>query len=131
MKAFMLLGILVTVASGFYVYARQTQKIAESMGGGSSASVIDVFGARTDLQVFASAERQAYALDGRYLTIEELREKKYKVPDDTRGGYTYSAEISPETFRIWATLYGPDGAEQSSLSIGPDMKIEGLQGAEQ
>jgi len=54
-----------------------------------------------------------------------LRAKGTVLPQDRRGPYSYSADVSATSFRITATYSGPEMAgTPKSLSIGETMQIE-------
>ena len=91
----------------------------------SPRAAIDVTGVRNDLLAFASAEKQQFAMEGKYLSLDELRAKGTVLPQDRRGQYSYSADVSGTSFRITATYSGPEMAgAPKSLSIGETMQIE-------
>ncbi len=120
-----LVGLLIALAIGYYLYTKQTQSAASATGAATPRAAIDVAGVRNDLLAFANAEKQQYALEGKYLPLDELRAKGTALPADRRGPYPYSAEISDSSFRIIATYSGPEMAgAPKSLSIGETMRIQ-------
>jgi hypothetical protein len=116
-------GLLIALAVGVYLYTRQAQSTSAALGAASPKTAIDVTGVRNDLIAFANAEKQQYALEGKYLPLTELRAKGTTIPTDRRGPYTYSAEISETSFRIVATYSGAEGAPKM-MSIGETMQIQ-------
>lgn len=119
------IGLLIALAVGAYLYTRQTQSTSAALGAAGPRAAIDVAGVRNDLLAFANAEKQQFAMEGKYLPLEELRAKGTSIPADRRGPYTYSAEISDTSFRITATYSGPEAAgAPKSLSIGETMQIQ-------
>ena len=120
-----LIALVIAMAIGFYLYTRQAQTASSSLGASNPRAAIDVTGVRNDLLAFANAEKQQFALEGKYLSLDELRAKGMALPSDRRGPYSYSAEVSSASFRITATYSGPDVAgAPKSLSIGETMEIE-------
>jgi hypothetical protein len=118
-------GLLIALAVGAYLYTRQAQSTSAALGAASPKAAIDVTGVRNDLLAFATAEKQQFAMEGKYLSLEELRGKGTTIPADRRGPYSYSAEISETSFRIVATYSGPEAAGAPKLlSIGETMQIE-------
>ncbi len=118
-------GLLIALAIGFYLYTRQAQSAASATGAAAPRTAIDVAGVRNDLLAFANAEKQQFALEGKYLPLDELRAKGTALPADRRGPYTYSAEISDSSFRIIATYSGPEIAgAPKALSVGENMHIQ-------
>lgn len=120
-----LLGLLIALAIGWYVYTQQAQSASKAAGAATPRAAIDVAGVRNDLIAFGNAEKQQYALEGKYLSLDELRAKGTALPQDRRGPYTYSAEVSGTTFHVTATYSGPEMAGAPKiLSIGETMQIE-------
>lgn len=120
-----LIGLVIAMAIGFYLYTKQAQTASSAMGAASPRAAIDVTGVRNDLLAFASAEKQQFALEGKYLPLDELRAKGTVLPQDRHGQYSYSADVSATSFRITATYSGPEMAgAPKSLSIGETMQIE-------
>ncbi len=120
-----LIGLVIALAIGLYMYTRSAQTASSAVGAASPRAAIDVTGVRNDLLAFASAEKQQFALEGKYLSLDELRAKGTVLPSERRGPYNYSADVSATSFRITATYSGPEmtGAPKS-LSIGETMQIE-------
>jgi hypothetical protein len=120
-----LIGLVIAMAIGFYLYTKQAQTASATTGAATPKATIDVMGVRNDLLAFASAEKQQFALEGKYFSLDELRAKGTAVPQDRRGPYSYSADVSSTSFRITATYSGPEMAgAPKSLSIGEAMQIE-------
>jgi hypothetical protein len=120
-----LLGLVIALAIGWLVYTKQAQTASSAAGAATPRAAIDVAGVRNDLLAFASAEKQQFALEGKYLSLDELRAKGTALPSDRRGPWTYSAEVSVSGFRITATYSGPEAAgAPKMLSIGETMQIE-------
>ena len=120
-----LLGLVIALAIGFYLYTKQAQTASSAAGAPTPRAAIDVTGVRNDLLAFANAEKQQFALEGKYLSLDELRAKGTALPSDRRGPWTYSAELSGSTFRITATYSGPELAGAPKLlSVGENMQIE-------
>ncbi len=123
-RMFGFVGLLIALAIGFYLYTKQTQTASSATGAATPRAAIDVAGVRNDLIAFANAEKQQYALEGKYLSLDELRAKGTVLPADRRGPYSYSADVSGASFRITATYSGPEMAgAPKSLSIGETMQI--------
>ena len=124
-RALGFVGLLVALAIGFYLYTKSTQATSSAMGAATPRAAIDVSGVRQDLLAFAAAEEQQFALEGKYLSLDELRAKGTALPADRRGPYSYSADVSWTSFRITATYLGEEsGGAPKSLTIGETMEIE-------
>jgi len=119
------LGVLIALAVGAYLSTQQAGNTSAALGGASAKAAVDVTGVRNDLLAFANAEKQQYALEGKYVSLEELRAKGTTIPAGRRGPYSYSAEVSDASFRITATYSGPESAgAPKRLSIGETMQIQ-------
>src|SRR5512140_688538 len=102
-----LLGLVIALGIGAYLYTHSAKSAADAAGGaGSPKMAIDVTGVKNDLVAFGNAEKQQYALEGKYLSLDELRAKGSTIPADHRGPFTYTAEISDTGFRVVATYSG-------------------------
>ena len=124
MRALGIVGMLIALGIGYFVYLQQAQSTA-TVGGASPQGVIDIVGVKADLLSFANAERTQLALEGKYLPIEELRAKGIAVPQDARGPYSYTADVTDRDFRVTATYTGSEATGAPPvLSIGPTMQVE-------
>ena len=123
-----LLGLVIVLAIGSYIYTRQAKSAADAAGGaGSPKMAIDVTGVKNDLIAFATAEKQTYALDGKYLSLDEMRAKGSSIPADRRGPFNYSAEVSDTGFTIIATYSGaaiPGAPKRMTIDQTMDIKSE-------
>ena len=120
-----LLGLVIALGIGAWVYTHSAKSAADAAGGaGSPKMAINVTGVRTDLIAIATAEKQTWALDGKYLSLEDMRAKGSSIPADQRGPYRYSSEVSDTGFTITATYEGeaPAGVPKS-MSIDETMAI--------
>jgi hypothetical protein len=79
----------------------------------------DVGAVKSDLFVFAKAERAFYASTGRYATMEQLRsEGLLSLPPDIRWPYFYSIHRpTPDRFVIVAMAEAPSGSRPIALMI--------------
>jgi hypothetical protein len=121
-----LLGLVIALGIGAYVYTHSAKSAADAAGGaGSPKMAIDVTGVRNDLIAFGNAEKQQYALEGKYLSLDDLRAKGTTIPADHRGPFTYSAEIGDTSFKVTATYGGePLAGAPKSLSIDETMQVK-------
>jgi hypothetical protein len=121
-----LIGLLIVVGIGLFVYKTYftAGSGAATMGTNNPRAAADITGVKNDLLAMAQAERQNQVLNGRYATLEELHSSGDLVVDParTRGGYSYSAEISSGHFTISATYSGP-ATGMPTLSIDESMQI--------
>ncbi len=122
-KSLGLIGILIALAVGGYLYTHQ--------GNGGQATpapraTIDVAGVKNDLVSLANAERGEFALEGKYVSLDELVSKgAISSARTSRPPYTYSADVSGTGFRIVATYGGPpDTGAPQQISIDDSMQIK-------
>ena len=122
-RAFGFLGLMIVLAIGAWLYTRQAKSVTPE-GSGNVRAVVDVTGVQNDLLAIANAERSQFALDGKYLSLDELRTKgAINLPASGRAGYTYSVEIGGSSFRAVATYSGPPAAAPQTISIDQTMEI--------
>ena len=120
-------ALLIAAGIGLYLYSQQMKSIAPGAGTGAASprATIDLAGVRNDLLAFANAEKQQYALEGKYLSLEELRSKGTAIPRDDRGPFHYTAEIGDSSFRVVATYSGePQAGVPKSLSVDETMRVQ-------
>ena len=120
-----LLGLVIALGIGAYIYTHSAKSAADAAGGaGSPKMAIDVTGVKNDLIAFGNAEKQQYALEGKYLSLDDLCAKGTTIPADRRGPFTYAAEIGDTSFKITATYGGePIAGAPKSLSIDQTMQV--------
>jgi uncharacterized protein (UPF0333 family) len=120
MKAFGLLALIAVVAVGAYIYTKQVQSTT-SVAGGAPTTAIDVTAVRADLLALANAERQYFASNGKYVSLDQLQADGTRIP--SRPNYSYSAEAGEANFKIIATYSGPDPKAPKSIAIDDTMAI--------
>jgi hypothetical protein len=114
-RAFGFIAVVMTVAIGGYIYTQQAQSVTSI--GSNPQTTVDVIGVRNDLMAIANAERQYWATNSRYASLEELQTDGM-IQIGSRDGYSYSAEVSDIEFKIIATYSGsgPDAPNQISVN---------------
>jgi hypothetical protein len=122
-RAFSFIALLAVLAAGSWFYMRQTQTVM-SRGSATPTATVDLIGVRNDLLAIAQAERSHGAMNGSYVSLKELRSNgDLTMRRTSRGPYSYSAEVSDQSFRVVATYGGSDPALPHSLSIDQTMEI--------
>ena len=123
-RAFGFIALIIVVGIGAYIYMRQTQGVMTA-GTSDPIATVDLVGVRQDLLVMAQAERSYAALNGKYVSLDELRSQGSLVMTrSNRGPYTYSAEVSDSSFRIVATCNCPvSSGMPKSLSVDQSMAV--------
>jgi len=120
-RIFGFLAMVIAMAVGLYLYARQSRGISESVPDGTLQSTPNIAGVKNDLIVIANAERAYMAQQSRYASLEELVAAQYSAIPRGRPPYSYSVEVSEAGFRVIAARSRP-GAP-SELSIDETMQI--------
>jgi hypothetical protein len=122
-RAFGFLSLLIVLCVGAWLYTHQAASVMPA-GSGNIRAVVDVTGVQNDLLAIANAERSQFALEGKYLPLDELRSKGViNLPATGRGGYTYSVDVGDSTFRAVASYSGPPGAAPQTISVDQTMEI--------
>ena len=117
-------GLLMVVGIGAYIYMRQAQSVMPA-GASNPRATVDLVGVRSDLLAMAQAERSYSAMNGKFVSLDELRSQgSLAMTRNNRGPYTYSAEVSEGGFRIVATNNGAAGPGMpKSISVDSSMEI--------
>jgi len=116
-------GLIIVVGVGAYIYMRQTQNVTQA-GTSNPRATVDLIGVKNDLLAIAQAERSHGALQGSFVSIDELRSQgDLTMSRNSRGPYTYSADVSAGSFRILATYTGADPGMPKTISIDQSMQI--------
>jgi hypothetical protein len=122
-RSFGYLGLLIVLCVGAWLYTRQAKSVMPA-GAGNVRAVVDITGVKNDLLAIANAERSQFALEGKYLSLDDLRSKGViNLPATGRGGYTYSVDVGSDAFRVVASYSGPAGAAPQTISIDQTMEI--------
>ncbi|HET9182196.1 MAG TPA: hypothetical protein VFP59_08700 [Candidatus Angelobacter sp.] len=123
-RAFSFIALLAVLVVGAWFYMHQAQHVM-SAGTSNPTAAVDLTGVRSDLLAMAQAERSHAAMNGSYVSLDDLRSNgDLTMTRDHRGPYTYSAEVSGDGFRIAATYSGPENSGMpKSLSIDQTMEI--------
>jgi hypothetical protein len=113
--------VLVAAATGFFLYSRQIQTLTP--GKAAVSSSIDVIGVRNDLMAIANAERRYLAINGKYASLEDLRENgDIHIP--SRPNYRYDTQNSDTSFKIIATYSGTDPKAPKRMSVDETMALK-------
>ncbi len=120
-------GLLVVLAVGLYIYSKQVTAV--SPAGDAAATpraTIDVAGVKNDLLAIGNAERGEFALNGKYASLDDLRSSgAISLPQNGRGPYQYSVEITDSGFRVVASYTGePAAGVPHTLTLDETMQIK-------
>jgi len=121
-------GFLSTLIVAGVVFYLQ-MKAATPGGAASPKATIDTVAVENELLAIGNAERQQFALEGRYVTMDELQTKSgFSVPPNDRAPYTYSVEFNTTDFRATATYTGPtDSGAPRLMWIDQTMQLQKTQ----
>lgn len=120
MRIFGILGVVIVLCAGFFVYQRSIEDISE---GGSPQEQIDTTAIRQRLLTIAQTERQYQASNGRYATLEELAGDNLLPGGTEQRGYTLTANVTATRFTITATPTAEDKADWPTLEITETMQV--------
>lgn len=124
-RAFGFLSVVIVMAVGMYVYARQVQSTSATAGANSPKAAITITGVRADLLSIASAERRYFASEGKYASFDELVSTNYITIARQRPPYTYEVQTSSGGFRVVATRSGDDiSGTPAQLSVDENMEFK-------
>jgi len=126
-KTLGLVGLLIVGALGFVIYTRQATSVTPgAVAGGNPQGTAMIAGVRNDLLAIAQAERGEFALNGKYASLDALRDSgALKLPANGRGPYQYSAEVSDSSFRVVATYSGePAAGMPHTFSVDDSMQVK-------
>jgi len=118
------IAVLLVVVVGAWYYMKTTQS-ASPAGTANPTATVNLAGVKNDLVTLANAERRHFASEGKYVSIDELRANgDISMPSNSRGPYSYSADVTASDFRITATCSGAACAGlPASFSIDETMQI--------
>jgi hypothetical protein len=118
-RMFGFLTLLIALGVGLYLYARQAQSSSAAAGVNNPRAAVDIVGVRSDLMTIAQAERGNFALEGKYVSLDELISSKSLSVARQRPPYTYTVETSSSSFRVLATR-SADGASGTPTQLSVD-----------
>jgi len=120
MRAFGLIGVLVVLCAGFFIYQRSVTSVTE---GGSPQEQIDTTAIRQRLLTIAQTERQYQASNGKYATLEQLSADNLLPGGTEQRGYTFEASVTNTGFTITATPTDPEKEDWPTLEITESMQV--------
>jgi hypothetical protein len=123
-RVFGFLSLVVGLAVGMYFYGRQVQS-SSAAGTNNPKATINITGVRTDLMGIAAAERQYYASEGKYASLDELVSNHYLAMARERPPYSYEIQIGSGGFRVIATRSGDNASGlPAQLSVDENMEFQ-------
>jgi hypothetical protein len=120
MRIFGILGVVIVLCAGFFVYQRSIADISEE---GSPQEQIDTTAIRQRLLTIAQTERQYQASNGKYATLEQLADDNLLPGGTEQRGYTFTASITSSGFTITAAPTADDKEDWPTLEITETMQV--------
>src|SRR5215813_11499603 len=88
-RLFGFVSIVAVLGIGMYIYSQQIKTTSAVGGQGSPTGAVNITGVRSDLLSLASAERNYFAQQGKYASLDELVSEKYVTIERSRPPYSY------------------------------------------
>jgi hypothetical protein len=120
MRVFGILGVVIVLCAGFFVYQRSMADVSEE---GSPQERIDTTAIRQRLLTIAQTERQYQASNGKYATLEQLADDNLLPGGTEQRGYTFTASITSSGFTITAAPTADDKEDWPTLEITETMQV--------
>jgi len=97
----------------------------QSAGVTTPRQTIDVVGVKNDLVAMGQAERLYQAEHGSYASLDDLVSSgAMSIKKTGRGGYTYEAETSADSFRVTAHCPSDTAPGCASYAIDQTMEVQ-------
>jgi len=121
-RLFGFLSVVIVLAVGLYIYSQQA-KSASAIGGQSTPTgAVNITGVRSDLISMASAERNYFAQQAKYASLDELISEKYITVERERPPYTYDISTTSSGFQVTATRSTP--GSPAKMWIDESMQVQ-------
>ena len=121
-RLFGFLGIVIVLAVGMHIYSQQVKSATAVGGQGSPTGTVNITGVRSDLLSLASAERNYYAQQGKYASLEDLISEKYVTIERSRPPYSYEISTTSSGFQVTASRSTP--GSPAKIWIDETMQIQ-------
>ena len=119
MRAFGLLGVVIVLAVGLYLYQQNIKEFPDE----NPVQTIDTIAIRQRLLTIGQTERNYQAQNGKYATLEELAAADLLPGGTQQRGYTYTASVTATSFVITATPTAEDKEGWPTLEITETMTV--------
>ena len=121
-RLFGFLSVVIVLAIGMYIYSQQI-KSASAIGGQSTPTgAVNITGVRSDLISMASAERNYFAQQAKYASLDELISEKYITVERSRPPYSYDISTTSSGFHVTATRSTP--GSPAKMWIDENMQVQ-------
>jgi hypothetical protein len=127
-RLFGFVAVLAALAAGMYIYAKQAQSTSAAAGANNPKAAVSIVGVRGDLLGIAQAERNYYATEGKYGSLDDLISSHALTVIHQRPPYSYAVETTGSGFRVIATRSGEDNSgTPTELSVDENMTFSQTQ----
>lgn len=121
MRIFAILGVVLALGVGIYLYERSAASLP---GGESPTEQIDTVAIRQRLLTIAETERRYQAANGTYATLEQLSQDDLLPGGTEQRGYRFTAVVNGNTgFTITATPVDTNKKGWPTLVVTESMQV--------
>lgn len=121
-RVFGFLSIVIVLALGMYIYSQQVKSATAAGGQSTPTGAVNITGVRSDLLSLASAERNYFAQQGKYASLEDLISEKYVTIERSRPPYSYEISTTSSGFQVTATRSTP--GSPAKIWIDENMQMQ-------
>jgi len=121
-RVFGFLSIVIVLALGMYIYSQQVKSATAAGGQSTPTGAVNINGVRSDLLSLASAERNYFAQQGKYASLEDLISEKYVTIERSRPPYSYEISTTSSGFQVTATRSTP--GSPAKIWIDENMQMQ-------
>ena len=121
-RLFGFLSIVIVLAVGMYIYSQQVKSATAAGGQSTPTGAVNITGVRSDLLSLASAERNYFAQQGKYASLEDLISEKYVTIERSRPPYSYEISTTSSGFQVTATRSTP--GSPAKIWIDENMQMQ-------
>jgi hypothetical protein len=123
MRIFAILGVVLALGVGIYLYERSVASLPAGAGE-SPTEQIDTIAIRQRLLTIAQTERQYQASNGTYATLEQLSQENLLPGGTEQRGYRFTAVVNGNSgFTITATPVDANKAGWPTLVVTESMQV--------
>lgn len=117
-----LIVVVLALAFGMLYYLKSAKVVAPPNG--VPQATVDTTGVENDLLAISQAERRYMASNGKYVSLDELISSgELQMPRTTRGPYSYSVDVSGDSFVARATASNPPQGAPANLSVDDNGRV--------
>lgn len=121
-RLFGFVGTVMVLAIGMYIYSQQVKNVTAVGGQATPTGAVNITGVRSDLLSLAGAERNYFAQQGKYASLEELVSEKYVTIERSRPPYSYDISTTSSGFQVTATRSTP--GSPAKIWIDESMQVQ-------